>query len=116
MIRTFAIAAALAACACADTSPEAKARQALDNASVMTTLLCEEAMEAQLKSPATADYPFGHSTAVEALDASRYRLASYVDSENAFGATVRTNFACIVEGSGEERAGYKVAEFAAVPR
>ena len=116
MTRTLLITGALAASACADTSPEAKARQALDTARIQTTIACEERMSAQLKSPGSADYPFAHSTAVEPLGERRYRLASYVDSQNAFGAVLRTNFACIVEGSGEDPAGYRVVEFAAVPQ
>ena len=117
MTRAILIAGALAASACVDTSPEAKAKQALDTARIQTTIACEERMNAQLKSPGSADYPFAHSTSVEALaEPNRYRLASYVDSQNAFGAVLRTKFACIVEGSGEDPAGYRVVEFAAVPQ
>lgn len=59
---------------------------------------CESAVEAQLLSPASADFPFGHGANVQELGANRYRLVSYVDAQNAFGAQVRTHFTCETTG------------------
>lgn len=50
-----------------------------------------------LKLPHTADFPFLQSMeAVEALGNHRYRVRSYVDSQNVFGATIRTQFSCLL--------------------
>ena len=51
----------------------------------------------RLKSPKTADFPFGGSRHVTYLGNRRYRVASYVDSQNGFGATLRTNFSGVIK-------------------
>ena len=51
----------------------------------------------KLKSPKSADFPFGGSSGVTPLGKNRYRVVSYVDSQNSFGATIRTNFTCIIK-------------------
>jgi hypothetical protein len=62
------------------------------------TVLCERAVEAQLRSPASADFPWGHVANVQILGGDRYGLRSYVDAQNAFGALIRNNFTCIATG------------------
>jgi len=52
-------------------------------------------VENSLKSPSTADFPWG--VEAEALGNSKYGVDSYVDSQNGFGATIRTDFYCITE-------------------
>lgn len=54
-------------------------------------------VEKRLKSPSTADFPHGGSRDVEPLGNGRYRIVSYVDAQNAFGGTVRTNFRGIIK-------------------
>jgi hypothetical protein len=49
-------------------------------------------VEDRLKSPATADFPWGAQDQVKDLGGGRYFVDSYVDSENSFGANVRTRF------------------------
>lgn len=95
-------------------SEEKKRERELTNARVKTVVLCENEMNRRLRSPGTADYPFGHVTTVTAVAANRYQLVSYVDAQNGFGALVRSRFGCVVEGSGEQLGGYKVVEFAVV--
>ena len=60
-------------------------------------------VEEQLKSPKSADFPFGGARdAVTDLGEGRYKVASYVDSENTFGGTVRTHFEGVIrKGDGE---------------
>ena len=48
------------------------------------------------------------SSQFKILSNNRYRLVSYVDAQNTFGGEVRSNFVCIVEGSGENAGGYAV--------
>ena len=99
-----------------DNSPEAQRQkaeeQSLLNTQVSTTLVCEEAVKRRLKAPATADFPFGHSNQVRGVVGytNRYRLSSYVDAQNSFGANLRTNFVCVVEGKGESLLNYKLIE------
>ena len=44
----------------------------------------------------------------------RNRLRSYIDTQNAFGAKLRTHFDCTAEGSGEDMTGYKIAAFSVI--
>jgi len=92
-------------------SPEAERRRADSTARAIVTVHCEAEMTRRLRSPGTADYPFGHVANVESLGGSRYRLRSHVDAQNAFGGTMRTSFVCVVEGSGDDVDGYRVTEF-----
>ena len=51
-------------------------------------------VEKQLKSPKSAKFPFAAASkgAVKHIGGDIYEVKSYVDSQNAFGASVRTNF------------------------
>ncbi len=65
-------------------------------------------VENHLKSPSSADFPFGGAEGVQDLGGGLYSFSSYVDSQNGFGATIRTNF------SGEIQrvdGGWKVTSF-----
>ncbi|WP_197523623.1 hypothetical protein [Rhodococcus sp. 008] len=70
-----------------DISPKADARVA-----------CQDAVEARLKSPSTAD--FGGVSTDGSKDAGIV-VTGHVDSENTFGATTRTEFSCKVTFSGD---------------
>lgn len=65
------------------------------------TAICKEIIKTKLISPSSAKFPLG----TQAADRSRHRytLVSYVDSQNGFGAMVRTNFRCDLKykGSGD---------------
>ncbi len=92
-------------------SEERRLERELSNARAYTSTLCEAAMTQRLRSPGTADYPFGHVANVTPVTANRYRLRSYVDSQNGFGATLRTQFVCTVEGQGDS---FKVVDLSVV--
>lgn len=91
-----------------DNSPEGIKRRALNDAQAIVVVICEQAVKERLRSPGSADFPFGHGTAVTAIDDTRYRLESHVDSQNGFGASLRTRFVCVVSGTGDQLAGYKL--------
>ena len=59
--------------------------------------MCMDWVKDRLKSPASADfqsvYDGRHNKTVRTNQ--RYKIESYVDSENSFGANIRTNFICI---------------------
>lgn len=57
----------------------------------------------QLRCPSTADFGWQtYSEAVTSLGGNRYAVSGYVDSQNGFGAMVRTQFACEVRKSGDK--------------
>lgn len=53
-------------------------------------------VEERLKSPKTADFPFGGAEHVTDLGGGRYKVVSYVDSQNSFGAATRTHFEGVI--------------------
>jgi hypothetical protein len=57
--------------------------------------VCVEArhvLESYLKSPSTAKYPTCNSTYIKRLDSDGFVVSSYVDSQNGFGAVLRSNW------------------------
>ena len=61
---------------------------------------CTKAVSGQLASPGSAQFP-SWSGKVNAANSGRYDIASYVDSQNALGGLVRTNWTCSVVHSGD---------------
>ncbi len=59
---------------------------------------CKKEIKSRLKSPTTADFPFLDFT-IWAWDTDII-LKSYVDSQNGFGASVRTTFKCYFDYNG----------------
>jgi hypothetical protein len=57
---------------------------------------CQEFVGRQLKAPATADFPRHDSSDVSVEGENPFTVRSVVDSENGFGANVRSRFACSV--------------------
>jgi len=89
-------------------SPRDKETELFD-ASVMTMVLCETAVEERLVSPGTAEFPLMGGGRVQAIQPpGNYRWQSYVDSQNALGATLRTNFICDTKGSGDNPADWTI--------
>lgn len=70
--------------------------------SVMGYIMCKRMVEAQLLSPSTADFPFTSDRSFF-MGRQRYVYKLHVDSQNAYGAKVRTNWHCDVQykGAGE---------------
>lgn len=83
-------------------------------ASVPAAVICKKAVTASLKSPSTADFPWSLGNSIRATGKNTFRITSYVDSQNAFGATVRTNFTCDVTGSGGDT--YRLKDLKLVSR
>lgn len=57
---------------------------------------CRSAVKEQLKSPASAQFPGSMESAAQATesDSGERSWSGYVDSQNGFGAVVRTQFVC----------------------
>lgn len=69
----------------------------------MAFVQCQSFVKDRLKSPATADFPTLNFQAFPRGE-NIYAIRSYVDSQNTFGATIRTNFFCEVEWNGKDDA------------
>lgn len=63
-----------------------------------------EFVKKQLKSPSTAEFAstFEQADHTTHLGNQRYKISSWVDSQNSFGATIRTEFSCIIAFEGDE--------------
>ena len=66
-------------------------------------VICQEFVEQRLKAPASADFPWYSETYVTELGGAKYRVDSYVDAQNSFGAQIRQTFACTVRWTGGSR-------------
>jgi hypothetical protein len=64
--------------------------------SVATTayVYAEEAVKKKLKSPSTAIFPYFDTSSLSKSSDGSYTISSYVDSQNSFGATVRSQWNC----------------------
>jgi len=67
-----------------------------DNSS-MASVMIEDFVKARLKSPSTADFQGVWSGRKITKNGTEYTTRSYVDSQNGFGAMLRTNFVCTVK-------------------
>lgn len=54
---------------------------------------CERAVESQLRSPSSAEFSGAPASTITQEDDS-YRVSGTVDSENGFGAMIRSEFTC----------------------
>lgn len=63
----------------------------------------EWAMKRQLKAPSTAKFPGFHDEGVTAQDwgGDKFTVWSYVDSQNGFGAMIRTRYEMTVQRQGD---------------
>jgi len=62
---------------------------------IMAYIMIEDFVKQRLKSPGTAEFPGvldGKIDHVTALGNQTYRIISYVDAQNSFGAMIRTKF------------------------
>lgn len=60
-------------------------------------VMCEESINKRLKAPASAKYTHQNSR----KNGAQYVVSGYVDSQNSFGAMVRTRFTCTVTDQGD---------------
>ncbi|TKZ21351.1 hypothetical protein FAP39_06320 [Shimia litoralis] len=63
-----------------------------DDHSVMAYVMSQRGVRANLRSPATVDFPTINSISVHANGDCTYSVNAYVDAQNGFGALVRTNY------------------------
>ena len=63
-------------------------------------------VENNLKAPSTAEHPKYSEMTARHIEGNKYKIYSYVDAENGFGAMVRTNYVVTLELT---ESGYKNA-------
>ncbi|WP_443700640.1 hypothetical protein [Pseudomonas sp.] len=84
----------------ADAEAVAKKLEAEKNQdrSTMAAIICSNYVEQSLKSPKSADFPFGRAEGgMQRFADQRYKVRSYVDAKNAFGAEIRTWYLCDIQ-------------------
>lgn len=59
----------------------------------------------KLKAPSTAEFQEFDESLVEKISENEFKVKGYVDSENGFGAKIRSDWSCTVriEGEGEDK-------------
>ena len=65
--------------------------------------LCQHFVTDELKSPGSAKFPTPDNYDVSGPLDNRFVVRSYVDAQNVFGGSVRTNYICTVKWIGEDR-------------
>ncbi len=70
-----------------------------DRITVLT--MAQELVKDTLAAPSTARFPWPSEHDVRELGGGRYSVSSYVDSQNVFGAMVRTHYTAIVQDVGD---------------
>lgn len=72
--------------------------------STMAYIMMEDFVEDRLKSPKSAEFPGifdGRQSHTKKIGPHTYRINSYVDAQNSFGATIRNRFVGEIEQTGE---------------
>lgn len=65
-------------------------------------VMCEQFVKKNLKSPGSADFPgvtdteYAKTTRLSTAKPWKYKVAGVVDSDNSFGASVRSDYVCTV--------------------
>jgi type IV pilus biogenesis protein CpaD/CtpE len=80
---------------------------------VMAYVMSQHFVERQLRSPSTARFPAMSSQGVSVTQAGecRFNVASYVDAQNGFGATIRQRYMVVIEYE-PERGTWRLVELA----
>lgn len=79
-------------------TPEQTAAREAQTAGYTAAFTCQDAVRARLKAPAGAEFQAPRNAAIQELDNGNYRISSYVDAANSFGAKLRTPYTCLVSG------------------
>ena len=85
-------------------TPTTKNAQSLEiEAFVRSQSVCEK----YLKSPSSAKFPYYSSISVKRLEAGKYLINAYVDSQNSFGAMVRADYSVVITSTGKDTYTYE---------
>lgn len=83
-------------------TPESPEQKAEDQKMMAWTMATNHFVKEELASPSTARFPYWDSEGVVVYDNGddTYNILGYVDSQNGFGAMIRTKFSCKVQYNG----------------
>ncbi len=73
--------------------------KSISDMETMAVALSQHYMSQKLQSPGTASYPWGGSR-FDVIDDNTCKVTSYVDSQNGFGAVVRTDYQVTLDYNG----------------
>lgn len=73
-----------------------QAIQDAENYTAEVSICAEKQVKNMLKAPSTADFPWSSGNVSYDLDKKTYKVSSYVDAENSFGAKIRSYYNCTV--------------------
>lgn len=65
-------------------------------------------IEKALKAPSTAKYPSSSDAKIERSENNRFKVTSYVDSQNSFGAMIRSDWSVTFQYVGDQVKTYQV--------
>ncbi|MCU0588643.1 MAG: hypothetical protein MUF52_10870 [Syntrophobacteraceae bacterium] len=82
------------------------------DASLEAFIMMENFVKERLKAPANADFKRGYSDSVTRIERQKYRVISWVDAENSFGAKIRNHFIGVIEQIENDRWSLISLEFA----
>lgn len=66
------------------------------------SIICKEFLKDRLKAPSTAKFAPTSDQIISSQGNDEYKVISYVDAENSFGAMIRTDYTCIVKYTGND--------------
>jgi hypothetical protein len=66
----------------------------------MAYIQCKEGVKSQLKSPASADFPWVPDSVSITKDGNGYVVRGHVDAQNSYGANLRAGWVCKIDYSG----------------
>lgn len=89
----FVTAAVLAGCSADPVDPAA------DDQSTSAEVMCEQFIERELKAPKTAEY----SGTKTSKNGAEYTVVGAVDSENALGVALRSEYTCVIRSDGDDK-------------
>jgi hypothetical protein len=62
----------------------------------MAFIQCQDHVRKRLKAPSSADFPLLERSVTKTAE-NTYKVVSYVDAENSFGAKLRSSYVCIIK-------------------
>ena len=91
-------------------------KEALDDGKLraVSITICQPEMKKRLRSPSTADFPWLDGQVKYYPTSRTVVYSSYVDAQNGFGATTRTNYACTIRYKSGKVGDYESWEFVSI--
>lgn len=84
--------------------PEAPNTSSVQDKAIEAFFASQEFVKKQLKAPATTKFPDPSQARVLIGENSHYRVISYVDAQNSFGALIRSHYECLLRyDSGQDK-------------